>query len=269
MPPPPAPLRLGRAALGLAMRAVPRRHRFAVAVHAAGAVAPLLRRLAVYQAWGVLRVESAHEIVLSRVLNAFDRILVEFDPEPRIEGEELLHAAARRGRGVLVIGPHTMLTTLLLRHFHDRGVAQTVIAQKPSWRIAGTPVSVPTIQPSRTALLAARARLAKGDVVWAMIDKKRARGERTVRFDTAVGQILIDDSLIRVAVRSRAPVLFTAARVEGRTVVIRIAAPGTEASRSEAGITGAFIAFVQDHVARAAELRGRVRRALAGAGGVV
>jgi lauroyl/myristoyl acyltransferase len=233
------------------MRVVPRRRRFVAAVHAAAAAAPFLRRFSVYGAWRRFRVESAHEIVLARMLNALDRIGVEFEPELRVEGEEHLLAAAARGRGVLLIGPHTMLTTLLVRHIHDLRLAKTVMALLPWWRITGTPVSVPTIQPSRTALLSARARLARGDIVCAMIDKKR-RSERTLEFDTVAGPILIDDSLIRVAVRAGAQVLFTAARVEHRTVVMRIVPPALGAGRSAAAVTRAFVAFVQAHVAEAA-----------------
>jgi hypothetical protein len=249
--PAPTPLRIGRAALGLAMRAVPRRHRFAAAVGAAAMAAPVVRRFGVYRAWRVFRVESAHEIVLARVLNALDRIGVEFDPTLRVDGHEHLVAAAGRGRGVLLIGPHTMLTTLLVRHIHDLELPKTVMALNAWWRISGTPLSVPTIRPSATALISARARLAQGHIVCAMIDKKRGTG-RTLEFDTAEGPMLIDDSLIRVAVRSGAQVLFTAARVENGSVVQRIAVPGAGPSPTAAEVTREFIAFVQGHVRAAA-----------------
>jgi hypothetical protein len=87
-----------------------------------------------------------------------------------------------------------------------------------------------------------------------MIDKKldKKRGsERTVEFDTAEGPMRIDDSLIRVAVRSGAQVLFTFARIEKRAVVQRIAVPSPAAGHSAAAVTREFIAFVQGHVAAA------------------
>jgi lauroyl/myristoyl acyltransferase len=245
-------LKIGRITLGLALRAVPRRRRFGAAVHAARAAVPLLRRLAVYRAWRSLPLESAHEVVLSRVLNALDRTGVGFDPRVRIEGEAHLHAVASQGRGVLLIGPHTRLSTLLVRHLHDVALPKTVVAVRPRWRITGTPESVSTIQPSRTALLAVRRRLERGDIICAMIDKMRARDKRTLKFDTVEGPMLIDDAMIRLAVRFRTPVLFTAARVESGVVVLTVAPPRAEAACSADGVTREFIAFLQAHVATVA-----------------
>jgi hypothetical protein len=242
-------LRLSRLVLGAGLHLVPRRHRFGAALRLAPLFAPLLRRLGFGLNTPVAGVETDLDRALVRVLNTLDRVDAGYDPHMRVEGADALRAAVNAGRGVLLASPHTMLSTLVVRWLDDHGVAYTVLAQKPYWRITGRPRSVPTIQPSRGALLAVRRRLAAGDVICAMIDKKRSEGARVLCFNTAAGPMLLDDGLLDLAFRAGAAVLFLSARLDGDEVLVRLQ-PAPVGCTDAACITAGFIAFVQAHVER-------------------
>ncbi|HET9982149.1 MAG TPA: hypothetical protein VFQ38_01115 [Longimicrobiales bacterium] len=246
-------LHLAANALGLSLRIVPRRHRFGAASLVARALRPLLARTTLYREQLRHRVDSLPEIALFRVLDALTRTGTRFDPVMTIDGGEALQAALQSGRGVLVVAPHAMLTTLIVRRLHDMGCAPEVVSADPGMRIDGTRLPARTIQPSPAFLLAVRSRLRAGGVVCAMIDRGEPSEGRTVEFATPGGPVLVADALVRLAVRCGARVVFTTFRLDERgRVVAALASPDAASSGSPEAILGDFAAFVRTHVARIA-----------------
>lgn len=239
----------GRAA-ALVMRSVPRRLRFGATVWVARALRPVIRRTAAYREQRQQGVDGLGEITLFRVLTALDNARTPYDPAMRVEGWEEMEAAIRSGQGVLLVGPHTMLSGLVPRHLHDRGAPALVIAAPPSFPLAGAGRDAEVVFPSPTFLLSVRSRLRAGKIVCGMIDRGDDLRRRSIHFATPGGTVQIADALIPLAVRCGARVVFIAVRTEGSAVVARFAAP-SPASRTADTVTADFIAFVRAHVERA------------------
>ena len=244
-----------------AMRLTPRRYRFGAAVFVARAVTPLLRLTDAYQKQELIGFDGPHEIALHFVLNAMTRNGARFDPVVEVSGLAELERARAAGKGVLVLGPHAALTLLMIRLFHDRGLDPLVITPDPEMRVAGTTLTVRTVQPSPTFLVRTRGRLRRGGLVCAMPDRAEHHGARTVEFVTVNGRVIVAPALMHVAARCGARVLFTEAHADGGSVVGTIRAPA-RASSGDA-LTEEFIAFVQERAA--ARSAGRGRRMAGGA----
>ncbi len=226
-----------------AMRLAPRRYRFGAAVFVARAAVPLLRLTSAYRVQELIGFDGPREIALHFVLNALTRNGARFDPVVEVEGLAELERAYAAGTGVLVLGPHAALTLLMIRLFYDRGLDPVVITPDPGMRVAGTPLTVRTVQPSPTFLVKTRGRLRRGDLVCAMPDRAEHHGARTVEFLTVSGRVIVAPALMHVAARCGARVIFTEVHAEGGSVVGTIHAPA-HASSGEA-ITEEFIAFVR------------------------
>lgn len=241
-------LHLAGRAVGLLIRVVPRRFRFAAAVRASIALRPLIRRTGAYRAQRRQNVDTIREIALHRVLESMTASGALFDPVMRVEGMEHMEAGMADERGVLLVSPHAMLGTLILRRIYDRGWPQMILAGFPVLYVSGTRAEIPTLRPSPSFLIRVRSRLREGGLVCAMLDRGEGLRRRAVDFDTARGPVQVADALIPLALRCGARVVFLAVRMEGTEVVARLAPP-SPASRTADEVTADFVAFVQAHVA--------------------
>lgn len=217
---------------------------------AAGAT-PLLRRHPIVRQRLSMRVETAREIVTFHLLEILTRRGVTFDPRLRSIGLEHFERALAEERGVLVVGPHSMLSVVAIRALHDLGVGAAVVSAAPM-RILGTRVEARRIERSFTYLLEVRRLLREKSVVAAMIDRGEADSRSARAVPTALGEIVVADALLQLAVRNGTPVVFAATRMHGAGLVITLAAPSAEESTSAERVAAAFAAFLQQHVAELA-----------------
>jgi len=178
----------------MAMRLIPRR-RFVVATLVTRAAVPFIRRTEAFREQRKGNVDGVCEIALHFVLNTLTKNGIEFDPVMIVNGREKVERPLAAGRGVRLISPHTALSLLVIRFFHDAGYDPIVIAADPQTRVSGTSVTAITIQPSPTFLVAARTRLLKGKFLCAMPDRAEHTEGRTVEFDTANGRIILAPAL--------------------------------------------------------------------------
>ncbi len=230
------------------MRLIPRRRRFGVAILMARAAAPFFRRTEAFREQRKGNVDGVCEIALHFVLNTLTKNGIEFDPVMIVDGQEEVESALAAGRGVLLISPHTALSLLVVRFFHDAGCDPIVIAADPQMRVSGTSVTATTIQPSPTFLVAARTRLRTGKLVCAMPDRAEHTEGRTVEFDTANGRIILAPALMQLAARCGAKVVFVKVYVEERGIIADMVSPPLSADSSADAITANFIEFVRAHV---------------------
>src|SRR4051794_37489190 len=104
-----------------AVRLLPRRHRFNVALVMARVALPFIRMTQAYQEQRRGNVDGAYEIALHFILNALTKNEIEFDPVITVHGYEELLSALAYDKGVLAISPHTVLSLLMPRFFRDAG----------------------------------------------------------------------------------------------------------------------------------------------------
>ncbi|MEO8137627.1 MAG: hypothetical protein ABI831_27045 [Betaproteobacteria bacterium] len=192
------------------------------------------------------RVETAREIITFHLLDILTRHGVGFDPRIRTEGMEWFERALAQGAGLLLAGPHSMLSVLALRTLLSRGTEAAVISPEPV-RIPGTALRARVIEPSFTYLLEVRRVLQENGIVAAMIDRDAVRGRSTFAVPTARGEVVVADALIHLAVRAEAPVVFFAARLRGGEFVIAHGG-AEEGARSAEDVMAAFVRFLQEHV---------------------
>lgn len=231
-----------------AMRLIPRRRRFGVAALIARAAAPLVRRTAAYRNQQTCNVDGVREIALHLVINTLTKNGTEFDPVLTVRGIEGLKRALASGAGVLMLSPHTALSLLMVRVFHDAGLDPVVVAVDPRMRVGGTLTAAQVVQPSPTFLVTLRSKLRGGKLVLAMPDRGEHREGRTVEFHTANGRVIVATALMQLAARCEAKVGFFEVHVEEGGVVANIVAPAPAAAGSAQSITGDFIEFVRAHV---------------------
>jgi lauroyl/myristoyl acyltransferase len=232
-------MRAGHCA-ALALRIVPRHHRFAAACMLARTLEPVVLRTAVYRTWPG-RLDSVREISLYGVMTLMDRQRVAFDPAIRVIGAELLHDDMRRGRGLLVLGLHQSLLTLFPRYLHDIGCTPTIIAAAGTFPIAGTGATFPAIQASAHLLVRVRTELRAGGLVCAMLDGGRHLRRRV---DTAAGPRAISDAWVRLAHRCQARILFASAHVEPKQIVISLTRPVYAPDASGDDVADAVVSHV-------------------------
>jgi lauroyl/myristoyl acyltransferase len=228
-----------------AMRLVPRRYRFRVAMLAARAAEPFLQRTAPFRLQQKSGVDGPREIAAYVVLRILTRHGTEFDPDIDVRGWDELVRAYNDGRGVLVAVPHMALMQFLLRLSHDRGLSMLGITAERE-PIYGTRVAAPTMAPSPTFLVTARNRLRRGGFVSAMLDRGEHQPLRTVEVQTDNGSVIVAPALLRIAAACGAQVLFMEMHVDGRRLAGTIV---PAASDSVEGLTREFAEFVRAHVA--------------------
>jgi lauroyl/myristoyl acyltransferase len=231
----------------MAMRLIPRRRRFRVAVLVSRAALPLIRRTEAYREQRKAKVDGIREIALYLILDCLTKHGTRFDPVINVTHYENVERALAAGKGVLSISPHTVLSLFLARLFHDAGHDPVIVTADPRMRVGGTILEAETIQPSPTFLVAIRNRLRGGRLVCAMLDRAEAREGRTVEFATSRGRIIIATALIRVAARSETSVVFSEAHLDERGIVITFAPPSSSSDAADA-ITRDFIEFVRTHI---------------------
>jgi hypothetical protein len=244
-------LHLAARSFGLAFRLLPRRFRFAAAVLASRVLVPLIRRTAAYREQSGQRIDTAREISLFRVMESLTASGTLFDPVLRVEGMHHLVEAVRGKTGVLMAGPHSMLSLLVLRRIHDLGWPQTVISPT-TLRATGTREDLPCLAPSPAFLITVRSVLRSGGLVCAMLDRGEPRPRRLIAFDTAQGPVRVADAFIPLALRCGARVVFLGTRMRGRHVAVRFAVPSPASDTAEQ-VTADFVEFVREHVASHAE----------------
>jgi lauroyl/myristoyl acyltransferase len=172
----------------------------------------------------------------------------DFDPVINVTGYDELERAMAVGKGVLLLTPHTALSLLMIRLFHDAGLDPIVIAADPRMRLSGTRLATQTVLLSPTFLVETRTRLRAGRLVCAMPDRLEHQGERTIEFKTADGPVIVATALMRVAERCGANVVFMEVHIEEGKVVGNLTAPSPESTRSADAVTGDFVEFVRAFV---------------------
>jgi lauroyl/myristoyl acyltransferase len=238
----------------LAMRLIPRRRRFGVAILIARAATPFIRRTEAFRDQRKGNVDGAREIAAHFILNTLTKNGTVFDPVLIINGYEEIERACAVGKGVLVLSPHTALSLLMTRVFHDAGLNPFIIAADPQMRLSGTTVQAQVVQPAPTFLVVTRSLLRAGKFVCGMPDRSEPHERRTVEFETACGRVIVATALMQVAVRCEARVVFLVVHVEQRGIVVTIVAPSQASVGSAEAITADFIEFVRAHVeSRAAD----------------
>jgi lauroyl/myristoyl acyltransferase len=236
-------------ALALGLWTVPRRYRFSAAALLARVLTPLVRRTSWYRAKRQQRIDSASEIALYYVLEMMTNSGALFDPVLHVEGADVLNQALKKGRGVLIVGLHALLSQLIFRYLYDKGNVPTIVSTAPSAHIYGTRLVATTIQPTPVFMIRLRSILRNGGMVCAMVDGEHSTKRKLIEFDTAEGTMYISDALIRLALRCDASVLFTSVRVDARRgVLLTIAAPATSTGLTVESITEDCAAFIQAHV---------------------
>jgi lauroyl/myristoyl acyltransferase len=239
-------LHLAGAAVAAAVRLVPRRWRFNVALVLARAAQPFLRNTEACRRQLRKNIDGIAEIALYMVTNALTVHGTEFVPRLAIEGYDEFVSLCRKGGGVLLVQPHAVLTQLPFRAMHDDGLEPIGMTTIPHIRYAGTRISADALAPSRTFLVTVRNRLREGRLVSAMIDRAEHSGDRTVEFATANGPLIVSTALLRLAVRCGARVAFTEVHMEGWRVAGSIV---IATSDTVDGLTREFADFVRSRIA--------------------
>src|SRR5207253_748203 len=127
-----------------------------------------------------LRIDRGDEIALHYALSIMTHSGAMFDPEMSVDGAEKFDAAWKKGRGVVVVAPHALLSLLLFRYLHDIGCVPTIVSASPSVHIYGRRLVVRALQPSPATMFCLRSALRSGGVVCAMIDQQQAEARRAL-----------------------------------------------------------------------------------------
>ncbi|HET7433558.1 MAG TPA: hypothetical protein VFN10_02475 [Thermoanaerobaculia bacterium] len=177
------------------------------------------------------RVDGPGEVMLVRAMDVLTRYGCEFEPELEFERHDLLEEGLAARHGVMVVGPHAMLNTLILRHVIDRGYPTVAFAAIPYYPVAGRREPMQMVQPSNVALLRARSALREGKIVTALIDRRSPNSSA----------IIFSDHLLKLGVLLEARVLFFSTRLDGAKVIMTFHPPALDALSAE------FVAFTEEH----------------------
>jgi lauroyl/myristoyl acyltransferase len=209
--------------VALAFRALPERLRFRAAIVVARWLEPLIALTRGYQERTRLRTDDLRETSLELLLMMLTRHRTTFDPVLHVDGIEHLPAA---GSGPnLIVGPHTMLSTLFIRHLDDAGHDPVVITADPDQGVPGRRTRARVVCPSPVLLFRVRRYLEEGNTVAGMIDRRETeRHSATVK--TSGGPVFVSDALLQLAVRHGARIVFIATNLDDASrIVIRLASP--------------------------------------------
>jgi len=248
---PPASLWRGLGTLfGQLMRLVPVRRRFAAAVSVSRWLTPLLRNLPPFRERRQWLIDSDVETTLSFALTMINRAGLRYIPRLSLRRFEIFSSAVEAGRGVLLVGPHSMLSLLTVQYLGELGYSPAAVSCMPANDLASKP-RMEVVKTGRGALLDARRRLGRGELVCAMLDRP-APTERPVEIETARGTLVASDSLIRIAVSAGARIVFGTSRLDAEgTVVGTFSAPTMGGTAEE--VWRDFVNVVQDHVRHSLE----------------
>jgi hypothetical protein len=232
-------LRAAGKLVALALRGLPRRDRFRAAVSLAHAIEPVIRRTGAYRTRRLHGTDTLRDTSLELILMVLTRYGTAFDPVLAVTGED--HLTGPQGGPTLIIGPHTMLSTLFVRYLEDRGYAPLIITPESDFRVAGTPNPARVLTPTPALLFKARRHFKNGGTIAGMIDRGAAE-RRTVQLSAGGTPLLVSAALLRLALRHQARVIFIATKLAADgTIVTRLARP----SRNDvAGVLEDFAGFV-------------------------
>ena len=204
---------------------------------------PLIRRSSVYSQRRQQNTDGIREVSLYLVLMMMERHRTRFDPLVRFIGGELLSP----DRPTLIISTHTMLSVLIVRCLHDRGIRLTAITSGPI-KVPGTDLDADVLLPSRTLLLTARRLFQSRETVSAMIDRGDVE-PRQQTMTTARGDLRISTSLLELALRQRAHIVFLAGTIKGRwEVTVTLDEPPQDEHTTVEDVLAHFASFVDEHV---------------------
>jgi hypothetical protein len=236
-------LRFAGAAVALAFRIVPERHRFGIALLAARCLEPLIRRTSAYAERSKLHTDDLREISLDLLLLMLTRHGTTFTPRLQVQPLEYLPPP---GAGpILVVSPHTMLSMLFLRYLEDRGYEPFVIAAYPGLRTPGTRLPARVLDPSAALLLKVRRLLRDGATVTAMIDRDRPE-RRNAEYQISAGRLFVSDALLQLALQHDAHVVFLATRLDERSCIVFNLGSPSRLAADVRGLAAEFAGFV-DH----------------------
>ena len=183
------------------------------------------------------------------VLRTLDRVGTEYDPVVCVHGAEAFAAAREAGRGLLMVGPHAMLSKLVVRYLHDHDDAPILVSAAPM-RLGGLARPPKQIVKSAAFLLRVRTALRAGSILFSMADHDDESSHRVTPVPTVAGPVFLSDGLIRIAHRCGAAILFFSSALSDDGVVHIDLEPPSPASVSVEAIANDFAAFVQSHVHR-------------------
>jgi lauroyl/myristoyl acyltransferase len=245
-------LRLAAWLVSGCLQLLPRRARFATLLQMARVLWPVARRANLGRWHRTRLTSSTADTAVFAGCELLDRRRISYDPQIDVVGEDALAAALQMGRGVVLLTVHGLLSNLLIRFYEaDRGLSPTMVAVSDQTSfVSGTGRRPDVLVPSPTFLLRLRTRLRQGGVVFAMVDRA-AEDPRALHFMTRHGPVTITDSMLRLAVRLHAPVLFTTCHVHGTAVVLRIEEVRAS-SGGLPGLTAALVARIEADMGRVA-----------------
>ena len=234
-------LRAAGSALALLFRVIPEEHRFKAAIHVAAAIEPLIARTRGYRHRSRLQTDSLRETSFELLLVVLTRNGTTFPTPIRVEGAD--HLPAPGGGATLIVGPHTMLSTLFIRFLEDRGLEPLIISAN-EFAMPGTRTPVRVLLPSPRLLLQVRSALREGRTIAAMIDRgEPERRNQAIPRDS--GPLLVSYPLLRLAVAQGARVIFIATALDSRSeVVVRLSVPRRDGASVEE-LVHEFAAFVE------------------------
>ena len=233
------PLRLAGRVVAYAFFLVPQRYRFDLALRVARLLEPLIACTGAWHARQRLRTDRVRETSADLLLTILTRYGALYEPKLHFElgGIDNLPPP---GTGVLLLGPHTMLSALFMRELDNAGyVAWAAAADGAALPGSRRPARV--LLPSPSLPLRIRGKVREGCVVFAMVDRGEV-SRHTVRYELATGPMRVSDGLFRLALATKTPTCFIATRIEGFRVVCRIR-PADPAARDRHALLGDFARF--------------------------
>ena len=227
---------------GQFFRLVPQRWRYRIAARVALLLAPLLRRTRLY-ARRPSRLDGYREESLRLAIRVLARARVPYDPDLDVRGLEHLPDGP-----ALIVSGHFLLNGLMTRCLFDTHRTLTVILgseRRESTFYAGTLRPVETLIVNPSILVQIRRRLLDGGIVFIDIDSKLASRD-SMEVETAVDTRWISPSVLQLVEKIGVPVIFTAARVEGRRATVTFVKPSSQQADT---MLREFGDFYRDHIA--------------------
>lgn len=236
-------LRVAGFTVAHAFRAMPRAWRFRAAVVLARWLEPLVARTHAYQQRALLRTDDLRETALELLLMMLTRHRTTFDPVLHVEGIE--HLPVPGSGATLIVGPHTMLSTLFIRYLDDAGHDPVVITADPDQGVPGRRARACVLSPSPALLFKVRRYLGEGRTLAGMIDRAEPE-RRSSTLQTSAGPVFVSDALLQLAVRYHTRIVFIATKMDATSrIVTRLSAP-PPGSSSVAQLVSAFADFVEE-----------------------